>query len=130
MARRRGNYAQDFAILRDFIMSMPKIRFLILACAAAMLPSAASAKPTCTKLFYSVNDYGKEGPTRDAIALLDKSIETWAREKGIKTYKTGKKDVTCELFLDAIVFNEYTCKAVADVCWTPAKRAAKRAVAR
>jgi len=111
-------------------MSMSAMRLLILACAAAMLPSAASAKPECIKLFYSVNDYGKEGPTRDAIALLDKSIEKWAKEKGIKKYKTGKKDVTCELFLDVVVFDEYTCKAVADVCWTPAKRPAKRTVAR
>ena len=89
-----------------------------------MLPSLAFAKPECTKLYYSVNDYGKEGPSRDAEALLDKYIQKWAQEKGVKNYKAGKKDVTCELFLDAIVFNEYTCQAKADVCWTPAKTCA------
>ncbi|NJO32425.1 MAG: hypothetical protein HC869_04145 [Rhodospirillales bacterium] len=29
----------------------------------------------------------------------------------------GKKDVSCELFLDFIVFDEHTCKASALVCW-------------
>lgn len=111
-------------------VSMPKIPLLILACAAAILPCAASAKPECTKLAASVNDYGKDGPTRDAKALLDRYIGRWAQEKGIKTYKTGKKDVTCELFLDVIVFDEYTCQATAEVCWTPAKSAPKRTVAR
>ncbi len=110
-------------------MPMSTTRLLLVACAVAMLPSVASAKQECTKLYYSVNDYGKEGPSRDAEALLDKYIQKWALEKGVKTYKAGKKDVTCELFLDAIVFNEYTCQAKADVCWTPAKAPAKTAVA-
>lgn len=105
-------------------------RVFVLACAAAMLTSPASAKPECTQLFYSVNDYGKEGPSRDAEALLDKSIQKWAQEKGIKKYKAGKKTVTCELFLDVILFDEYTCKAVADVCWTPTKSAVKAKIAR
>ena len=87
-------------------------------------PSLAFAKPECTKLYYSVNDYGKEGPSRDAEALLDKYIQKWAQEKGVKNYKAGKKDVTCELFLDAIVFNEYTCQAKADVCWSRIRGAA------
>ncbi len=111
-------------------MTTSMCRTLLLASAAAMLPSFASAKPECTQLFYSVNDYGKEGPSRDAQALLDKYIEKWAQDKGIKKYKTGKKDVTCELFLDAIVFNEYTCKATTNVCWTATKSAAKSAVTR
>lgn len=111
-------------------MSISISRTLLFACAVAILPAAAFAKPECTKLFYSVNDYGKEGPTRDAEALLDKYIEKWAQEKGIKKYKTGKKEVSCELFLDAVVFDEHTCKAVADVCWTPAKVAAKSAASR
>jgi hypothetical protein len=114
----------------DFIMSVSRTQRLILAGAAALLPATASAKPECQQLYFEVNDYGKEGPSRDAQALLDKYIEKWAQDKGVKTYKTGKKGVTCELFLDAIVFNEYTCKAVADVCWTPAKGAAKRTVGR
>ena len=111
-------------------VSTPKIPLLILACAAAILPSATSAKPECTKLAASVNDYGKDGPTRDAKALLDRYISRWAKEKVIKAYKTGKKDVTCELFLDLIVFDEHTCQATAEVCWTPAKSAPKRTVAR
>jgi len=88
-----------------------------LALAAAIMVSAAPAEAACTALFYSVNDYGKKGPAQDAQALLEKYIEKWAKEKGIKKYRTGKKDVQCELFLDAIVFDEYTCKATANVCW-------------
>jgi hypothetical protein len=113
-----------------FTMSIFLRRTRLLACAAAMLPSFASAKPECTQLFYSVNDYGKEGPSRDAEALLDKYIEKWAKEKGIKKYKTGKKDVSCKLFLDVVVFDEHTCKATANVCWTPTKGAAKKTVTR
>lgn len=83
-----------------------------LACAGA---DAAAAK--CTKLAFSVNDYGKDGPTRDAKNLLDTYIAKWAKEKGVKTYTVGKKDVTCELFLNFIVFDEHTCTATATVCW-------------
>jgi hypothetical protein len=100
--------------------------FAAVVCAAAIAVSLApfsSAQAACAKHAYSVNDYGKEGPMRDAKALLDKSIARWAKEKGIKTYRTGKKHVTCELYLDLGVFDEYTCKAVATVCWG-AKRAA------
>lgn len=98
-------------------MSALKSRLLTLACAAGSLFAAHAAQAECTKLFYSVNDYGKEGPTRDAIALLDKYIENWAKEKGIKNYKVGPKEVSCELFLDLIIFDEHTCKATAEVCW-------------
>lgn len=88
-------------------------------CAALALPllAAAPAEAACTKLAFSVNDYGKEGPTRDAQALLDKYIAEWTKEKGITKYTTGKKMVTCELFLDVGLFDEHTCKAVASVCW-------------
>ena len=72
---------------------------------------------TCTRLGFSVNDYGKEGPTRDAKNLLDGYIAQWTAEQGIKRYRTGKKTVTCELFLDVILFDEWTCKASASVCW-------------
>jgi hypothetical protein len=72
---------------------------------------------TCTRLGFSVNDYGKEGPTRDAKRLLDGYIAKWTKENGIKSYRTGKKSVTCELYLDLIIFDEHTCKATASVCW-------------
>lgn len=77
----------------------------------------ASAK-TCTKLGFLVNDYGKEGPARDAQNLLDKYIAEWTAEQGIKSYRTGKKSVDCELFLDFGFFDEWTCKASASVCWS------------
>ena len=88
-----------------------------LALAAIVCASATPASAKCTKLGFSVNDYGKEGPTRDAKDLLDKYIATWAKERGIKTYTVGKKDVSCELFLNLIVVDEHTCKATALVCW-------------
>ena len=78
---------------------------------------ATPASAVCTRLGFTVNDYGKEGPTRDAKMLLDKYIAKWAAEKSIKTYKTGPKNVTCELFLDFGVFDEHTCRAEASVCW-------------
>src|SRR5262245_12612695 len=84
--------------------------------AAAALPTA-SAEARCTRLAFSVNDYGKDGPTRDAQNLLDKYIANWAKTKGITHYTVGKKDVSCELFLKLIVVDEHTCKASALVCW-------------
>jgi hypothetical protein len=106
--------------------------------AAALGASIAPATAKCTKFGFSVNDYGKEGPTRDAKSLLDKYIADWAKAKGIKGYTVGKKDVSCELFLNLILFDEHTCKASALVCWPdggssapaaagPAAPAAKRA---
>lgn len=82
--------------------------------ALATTPPAAAR---CTRLGFSVNDYGKDGPTKDAQELLDKHIAAWTAEQGIKTYKVGTKSVDCELFLNFIVFDEHTCKAEADVCW-------------
>jgi hypothetical protein len=76
-----------------------------------------SAEARCTKLAFSVNDYGKDGPTKDARDLLDKYVANWTKSKGISKYTVGKKDVSCELFLDVIVFDEHTCKATALVCW-------------
>jgi len=87
--------------------------------AVALTTGTAFAGQDCTRLAFSVNDYGKEGPTRDAQALLDKYIAKWTAERGIKKYAVGKKDVTCELFLNFIVFDEHTCKATAQVCWQP-----------
>lgn len=79
------------------------------------LTSVADAK--CTRLAFSVNDYGKKGPTEDAKKLLDKYVAEWAKGKGIAKYEIGKKSVNCDLFLDVGLFDEYTCKAEASVCW-------------
>jgi len=76
-----------------------------------------SAEARCRRLSFSVNDYGKDGPTRDAQNLLDKYIADWTKAQGIKSYTVGKKDVSCELFLNLVVVDEHTCKATAQVCW-------------
>jgi len=91
---------------------MLAVMFAVGTAAGAMPASAA-----CKKFGFEVNDYGKDGPTRDAKALLDKYIAYWTKEKGIKKFTVGKKDVTCELFLNLIVIDEHTCKATATVCW-------------
>ena len=88
-----------------------------MATIAMGLFAVSPAEAKCTRLGFSVNDYGKEGPTNDAKNLLDKHIKDWATQQGIANYRTGKKDVKCELFLDVILFDEYTCRAEADVCW-------------
>jgi len=93
-------------------------RLAVLGVASVVLMGAvvpASAK--CTRLGFSVNDYGKDGPTKDAMNLLDKYIADWAGKQGIKKYNTGKKTVNCELFLDVGFFDEHTCRAEATVCW-------------
>lgn len=95
--------------------SMQKATAAALALFVAGIATPASA--VCTRLGFTVNDYGKDGPTRDAKNLLDKYIAKWATEKGIKGYKTGPKSVKCELFLDFGVFDEHTCRAEASVCW-------------
>jgi hypothetical protein len=103
-------------------------RFMVVAGVALAVAAFAGteAHAKCTRLAFSVNDYGKDGPTKDAKALLDKYIADWAKTKGIKTYSVGKKDVSCELFLDMIVFDEHTCKASALVCWPDDKAPAKK----
>ena len=95
--------------------SMQNMTTAALALLVSGLASPASA--VCTRLGFTVNDYGKEGPTRDAKMLLDKYIAKWAGENGIKNYKTGPKNVKCELFLDFGVFDEHTCRAESSVCW-------------
>jgi len=102
---------------------MLKVKTALGAAAAALTVSLglAFAPPAqareCTRLAFSVNDYGIEGPKRDAQKLLDEYIERWTAERGIKNYTVGKKDVSCKLFLDFIVFDEHTCRAEAPVCW-------------
>jgi hypothetical protein len=83
----------------------------------ALIGSPVSAHAECRTLSFSVNDYGKEGPARDAADLLEKYIVRWTGEKGIKKYRKVPKEITCELFLDVVVFDEYTCTASADICW-------------
>lgn len=97
------------------------MRHLTIAASVAALAATAfwtaPASAACTRLAFSVNDYGKDGPTKDAKKLLDTYIAKWTAERGIKKYRTGPKDVSCELFLNLIVFDEHTCRAEATVCW-------------
>jgi hypothetical protein len=106
--------ATYLALTWSFFM---RLATLGLAVAAATAVFATAAEARCTRLGFSVNDYGKVGPTNDAKNLLDKYVATWAAANGIKKYTTGKKDVTCELYIDLIIFDEYTCRAEANVCW-------------
>src|SRR5512137_1204837 len=91
------------------------------AAAAAMLLTAGTADAACKKMGFLVNDYGKDGPTKDAQELLDKHVAEWAAQNKIKDYKTGPKSVNCELFLNFVVFDEHTCTASANVCWNDGK---------
>ena len=88
---------------------------------AVMLIGPLSATPAfaiCKKLGFTVNHYGKEGPTRDAKKLLDGYIASWTKERGIKKYRLkGKKTVSCYKFLDFGFFDEWTCKAVQEFCF-------------
>jgi hypothetical protein len=93
----------------------PSLAFTSVLVALAALSSPAGA--ACKKFGFTVNDYGKDGPTNDAKNLLDKHISEWAAQSGVKEYQTGKKSVSCELFLDVILFDEHTCTASATVCW-------------
>lgn len=110
------------ALSRHFVFSgghsmSHRMLLAVTAAAAFIVSTALPAEAKCTRLGFSVNDYGKDGPTADAKKLLDKHIASWATERGIKKYRTGQKTVNCELFLDFIVFDEHTCRAEADVCW-------------
>jgi len=94
--------------------------------AALVCTGAMPASAKCQRLGFLVNDYGKEGPTKDATNLLDKYIADWTKEKGITKYSVGKKDVSCELFLNLIVVDEHTCTARATVCWEDGAPAAPK----
>ncbi len=85
--------------------------------ALSLLAGATSASAACKTMGFTVNDYGKDGPTKDAKDLLDKEIAKWAADNGVEKYTVGKKTVKCELFLDVILFDEHTCTASASVCW-------------
>ena len=99
---------------RTHLIAAPFAAAVIFATTIAMTIAADAA---CTKLASSVNDYGKIGPAKDAQELLDKQIADNMAKRGVKKYNVGKKEVTCELFLDFGVFDEYTCKAAATICW-------------
>ena len=108
----------------------PSFSTIARATATALLVTFAAepASAACTKLGFTVNDFGKDGPTKDAKGLLDKYIAKWAADHKIAKYNTGPKDVKCELFLNLIVVDEHTCRAEATVCWdgapvTPAVKA-------
>ena len=90
---------------------------VMLAATAAVCVAVTPAAAKCQRHAFTVNDYGKDGPTRDAKSLLDKSIADWAKAQGIAKYTVGTKSVKCNLFLNFIVFDEHTCEASALVCW-------------
>ncbi len=85
--------------------------------AAFAVATTVSASAECKRYGFTVNDYGKDGPTNDAKSLLDKLIASKMSEKSVSDFHTGKKSVSCELFLNFIVFDEHTCTAEATVCW-------------
>lgn len=112
------------------------VRSSLIAASVSALTVIAGAAPAfaeCKTMGFTVNDYGKEGPTKDAKELLDKEIAKWAADNSVEKYTVGKKTVKCELFLDVILFDEHTCTASASVCWganagpPPAKSAKKAA---
>jgi hypothetical protein len=94
---------------------------LAVAVLSGVAVCAAPADASCKRFGFTVNDYGKDGPTKDAKELLDKHIAEWAAQNKIKDYKTGSKTVNCELFLNFVVFDEHTCTASANVCWNDGK---------
>jgi len=94
-----------------------KLSLAIASVLVSVLAATAPAEAACKRFGFTVNDYGKEGPTNDAKNLLDKHIAEWATQNGVTAYQTGKKNVSCELFLDVILFDEHTCTASANVCW-------------
>lgn len=120
-------------MLESIVMkpSGPSIfRAALLGLSVLAFTGATADARQCTRLAFSVNDYGKEGPARDAQKLLDQYAERWTAERGIKHYTMGKKTVTCELFLDFGFFDEHTCKAEASVCWGGGTTAAASAMVR
>lgn len=83
----------------------------------AMLTAPTIAEAKCKKFGFTVNDYGKEGPTNDAKNLLDKFVAEWMKKNNIKHYRKTPKTVSCKLFLDVGLFDEYTCRADTTACW-------------
>jgi hypothetical protein len=71
----------------------------------------------CRTRGFTVNDYGKDGPTADAKRLLDQDIADWTKANSLQNIKVGPKKVDCFQFLNFIVFDEWTCTASAQICW-------------
>ncbi len=90
---------------------------LLLAVTATLTINPGNAEARCKKFGFTVNDYGKKGPTEDAKRLLDKHIAEWMTKNNIKNYRTKPKTVSCKLFIDVILFDEYTCRADTLACW-------------
>lgn len=90
---------------------------LLLAVSATLTINPGNAEAKCKKFGFTVNDYGKKGPTEDAKRLLDKFIANWMAKNNIKNYRTKPKTVSCELFIDVVLFDEYTCRADTTACW-------------
>ncbi len=84
----------------------------------SILFTPVPALAVCKKLGFTVNHYGKDGPTEDAKRLLDGYLASWTKERGIKKFRTkGEKTVSCYKFLDLGFFDEWTCKAVQEICF-------------
>lgn len=104
-------------------MGLKHTRFLTpLLCTMALLTAitvvtTTQAEARCKRFGFTVNDYGKEGPTNDAKNELDKFIAGWMNKNNIKHYRKTPKKVSCKLFLDVGLFDEYTCRADTTACW-------------
>ncbi len=93
--------------------------------AAKPVRKAASASPDtppsgatgCRTRAFTVNDYGKDGPTSDAKRLLDADIASWTKANNLSNVSVGAKSVKCFQYLNFVVFDEWTCTASAKVCW-------------
>ncbi|MEL6287828.1 MAG: hypothetical protein AAFQ42_08825 [Pseudomonadota bacterium] len=102
------------------LLAAPLAVFLLLGSGAV---HEAAAHGTCSVLGFEVNDYGKEGPKADAKRLLDDHIVKWAKKHGITNYhRSGKKTVSCRLYIDVGFFDEWTCTARQKVCYFGRKR--------
>jgi hypothetical protein len=66
-------------------------------CAGGTVTPADAA---CKKALVPRERFRQGRPTKDAKDLLDKYIADWTKEHGITKYTVGKKDVTCELYLN------------------------------
>jgi hypothetical protein len=75
-----------------------------------LLAAATPAEAHCRRFAFAVNDFGQKGPSKDAQELLGKYIAEWAADRGIKKYTVGS--------LNFILFDEHTCTAAADMCWS------------